>query len=534
MAEFAGYLSQNASRSFPFREPESGAGAAPPEDFLLSLRLYLCADQRVDAFLSSLAYDAGADAYTLAFQSAADDSVLLAGTLPRQNAGASRVGVPTALGAGARLAILSPGSLWDQPAVVEGAGSWTLAFGAGAASVEPSQCVPGPATFRQLAVNAEPFAVDPPLGVSLALTAGCGVEFSLGRTGLTVPSPGGTAATPGATTLTLTAGNGLGEPFVPTSDPTLYVTTLGGQAPDTNGAFVLGALDCLRVVQPVVGGVGGAPATLLPNTLQLSNDCGPCCGCSDYRRVAKAIARRGAKLADLCAATQAALATAYAQYQAVAAQVNLARHPLVVTENLFAQDNVLYFTVRNAVEIPLYVYVALEMTSSATLPLLTLNNSSSLVAYLGSTGADTGQGGVTFASLVAADQAALPPLISTPFDHAGWPFPFTGSDNVDAGWVFRVNTRDAGGNLLPLPAGAGFRLAFALTNADGTDPGTEDPLAAPVAAGLGVTLRATSLQGAPLANPYAGSTLRNRLVAGNPAGMGGYDAAAYVGVVPAP
>jgi hypothetical protein len=512
MAEFPGYLSENAQRSFPFREPATGAALVLPRDFLLSLRLYLCADQRADVYLSRLAYHAPTDAYTLEFSSAADDAVLLSSSIPRRDGGESRVGVQTVLGSGARLAVFVPGPAWDEFSFL-GADSWAVDFDAGAAALEPSASVPGPAAFRQLRVNAESLLEDPDLNVSLSLRAGRGLAFSADDQRPDLPSFfRNSALAPAA--IRLEAGSELGESAWPEEAGPLYVSSINGQGAALDGGFRLYAQDCLRAGQPAVDPEEGEPY-LLANSLQLSNDCGPCCGCADYRRVARAIARRGAKLQDLCERTRATLEDAVARYQEIAGKINVRRPPLARIENVFAQDNLFYFTARNAVEIPLYLYVALALESSASLPALSLSAPTEYVHYVGQTG-----GGATFSSLVAADRAGLPPLAATPFDHA-WPFPFSGTNNSNAGRVWRVCMRDSAGAIAPVPSGAGVRVSLTIA-------GPGDPLAIPVAAGLTAALRILSLQGPGLDYPYAAFTKRAALVAGNPYALGGLSGAGYV------
>ena len=89
-------------------------------------------------------------------------------------------------------------------------------------------------------------------------------------------------------TLNGTPGGGLG--LVPgCSPPVDGILTINGQKPDAAGNLVLSLTDCFHA-RPAVASVsptmtvGGAASTVttLLGSMQVDNDCAPCCSCSDY------------------------------------------------------------------------------------------------------------------------------------------------------------------------------------------------------------------------------------------------------------
>ncbi len=92
-------------------------------------------------------------------------------------------------------------------------------------------------------------------------------------------------------TLSATPGSGLGR-YPGCESPDIVIREINGQRPDEHGRFLLSATGCYWVRQPqnTVPGARNLLA-LEPATLQVGNDCGPCCVCDDYVRVYKGLRR---------------------------------------------------------------------------------------------------------------------------------------------------------------------------------------------------------------------------------------------------
>ena len=92
-------------------------------------------------------------------------------------------------------------------------------------------------------------------------------------------------------TLSATPGSGLGR-YPGCESPDIVIREINGQRPDEHGRFLLSATGCYWVRQPqnTVPGARNLLA-LEPTTLQIGNDCGPCCVRDDYVRVYKGLRR---------------------------------------------------------------------------------------------------------------------------------------------------------------------------------------------------------------------------------------------------
>ena len=89
-------------------------------------------------------------------------------------------------------------------------------------------------------------------------------------------------------------GDGLGV-YPGCGDVVLPITQINNSNPDSNGRFILSTDSCYRLQRPstVVSTSPREVAISVPDTteakslatLQLFNDCGPCCSCQDYENV---------------------------------------------------------------------------------------------------------------------------------------------------------------------------------------------------------------------------------------------------------
>lgn len=309
MASSQEWLDENAGRSFPFVAPAAGVADALPHDFLVDLRVFLSAREEYPAYLKTVAYDEGVDIYTLTFGDPADSSTLFYGSCFREAAG----GAPRqriVIGSGASVAIGAPGASWHDPSW-GGAGDWTITFTPSQTLIEQARSHTGPRTLKRLMIlgGTDPLSGTTPADSTYAVVGGYNLDIG---------APGGDRVYPGTipdvfTTIVLSAvpGGGDGyEPRTPVEED--FIRTLGGQAPDNRGNIVLQAHDCVRISQPLLGGV-----TPLANTLQLESDCLPCCGCSNYRNVKAALERKSSKISSMNAELEDIYTEAVAQYDQV-------------------------------------------------------------------------------------------------------------------------------------------------------------------------------------------------------------------------
>ncbi len=392
----------NEQVAFPFV-----SGCALPAAFLADLRFFPTGTDVLDAYISSVEYDATADTYQIAFASAADNTVLLSGIVSRLPAdGGSKVGSKQAIASGSQVCLFTPGRDWDNPSW-GGAGDWTVSLGHADSAISPDLINPGPSTFKGIFIDGDvPNESEWGGGAVQRLYAGYNITFK----------PTGRSAQIDDV-ISLSAIGGAGEGYEPVERPVLdYVAAIGGATPDSRGNLNFRGVDCLRVFQPRSGN------DPVPATMQLNSDCLPCCSCASYRNFSRSIARRSAKLKDLSAALNLELENSVVAYNDAIAVINASRRPLVAIRNVRALASRLTFSSQNMSSVPVFAYTQVRVVSS----LYPLGGTSvteghtraiDLSAYLGNP-----------ADAVEADRASLPSL---PFSVVERPLATIPSINFD-------------------------------------------------------------------------------------------------------
>lgn len=331
-----------------------------PTDLLVDLRLFLTGSTEVDVYLKNLSYDATADVYTLTFSDTATSTTLLTGQLSRLfPSGQTRVFKKATIAAGIKVALFTPGKLWDTPDW-NGGGDWSKDWTPTESAIETSLVNPGPKTFRRIFIDGLPIPdeVDWPYGGTQRLTAGYNLQFG-GDEGRI---PSFSFANPelnGVVDLVCAPGLGLGFPPLPDVGAIDYLATFNSQGPDNRGNINITPQDCLRLVRPRL-----EDGTPIPHRLQFASDCAPCCPCSEYLHVSRSIGRRSAKLKDLCNDLNDTKVGNATVYNDAVAEINAKRHPLVVVRNVRALGSHIIFTVQNMTDIPLFAYVAFNVVEA--------------------------------------------------------------------------------------------------------------------------------------------------------------------------
>jgi hypothetical protein len=106
------------------------------------------------------------------------------------------------------------------------------------------------------------------------------------------------------TSMTFSANPGDGPGRYPgCQSPDIVIRKISGVSPDKQGNFTLAAGNCYFVRQPIT--IDGTTAVPTPATLDLGNDCGPCCDCDAYVNVQRAILNLEAELRATAAEAEA-------------------------------------------------------------------------------------------------------------------------------------------------------------------------------------------------------------------------------------
>lgn len=408
------WLSGNREISFPFSELTLGSAAPPPKGLFLDMRVFIADCLEIQVYLSSLSLENGD--YTLVFNSCASGNVLFSGSIPQLNGNASRAFLKQAIFDAESVVLFTPGPDWDKGFT----GNWTAASGL----VEPTLVNPGPRPFQGFQINGKGPAV-------FNLDGGCNFGFTQGKSLTPAVSPTGAANAPAY--WEFSAGGGLGAGYCPNPANAGYILSLGGALPDARGNVNLSANDCLRVGQM---SLNGAP---IPARLQVSSDCTPCCDCSNYRAMSRAIERLGAKIADAADKLCTALDGSSENYNSAlknAAPVSMAGTRAIALNGVTDQVSLV---VQNFSSVPVCVYVAVSAAGISTIA----SETAGIVALSGS---------------VAASVAALAPMAAVPGQSASAATqPPAGFGN---GTLFQVLASGSS----PLPVGGFVAGVLQLTN----------------------------------------------------------------------
>ena len=277
--EIQEWTAENSQRSYPFKQPLAGSTLGLPLDFLVDLRIFIAGNQALDVILSSVSYSSSTDTYLLAFATQKDPTVtVLSGTVTRRLGPISRIWKQSSIGSGSSFCLFTPGPSWDTPSF-HSSGDWIISV---SAKLEDGTVLPGPETLQEIRIMGK----DRPMGGGKFIQLYAGYNCQISQTQkLQKDQPG--------INFLLEAGEGLGAGQVPSNGLPLEIRTINGVSPDDNGNINLVPQDCLHSAVPLLSGLP------VPNTLQLTSTCQPCCGCENYRNMSRAIARRSAKIKDL-------------------------------------------------------------------------------------------------------------------------------------------------------------------------------------------------------------------------------------------
>lgn len=426
------WQSGNSITEFPFLN--SPGGTDLPGDFIIDLRLFLTGTNTVEAFLSSLSYDQSLDEYSLVFSKSVDEQQALSGSIKRLNEnGSSRVGQKQFISLSEKVCLFTPGKSWDAPEW-GGGSSWSITFSSTSSKILSDNVNPGPSTIRRIGI--EGLIADEslwPRGVTQQIVGGYNIGFSKGGGALNSPPDIYDVDCIGG------AGAGYAAQELPVID---YVATFQGSGPDQNGNINIEGFDCLRVFQPKTD---SGP---IADTIQITSDCLPCCGCSDYLNASRAVARRSAKVKDLCDRLGALIESSSVAYNIGVEAINRRRKPLVIVRNVRALGSSLSFSVQNLTDLNLFAYVAFRVISSE----YALGASSSLQSNIVALGSSPFVGSIY--DEIITHKATLMDL---PYDISENPlagFPENNFEDTATHFLFCVGERKNSDGFFPISPGA--------------------------------------------------------------------------------
>ena len=346
------YLSENSQRNYPFRASINGVSPAVPKGFILTLRLFITGDQETTAWLSEIKYTQTTDIYKLTFSNAS--GIILDGEISRLDSGSSRNTKKSVIGSGQKVCIFTTGDLWDSPSW-NGGGNWTITITEAGGLIEPTCLLPGPATLRRIIIDGIADPGNYPKNAIQSIQGGHNVSLSLSNNLYLIENDG---------SITIEAGAGLGLGLVPAREdpeeeqPKIPITTINNIGPDSVGNVNLQTADCLRAVIPISQGMQ------IENTIQIQNDCVPCCQCSSFRAFARSTKRRAEEIQLLCQSVRAQYKDSIDMYDiGIKESKNKKKNkPLVIVRDVRLDKNTITFTVQNISQLTVYPYISISVS----------------------------------------------------------------------------------------------------------------------------------------------------------------------------
>ena len=315
MPYFTGYQNEGEETYGPFLAPPTGKTGLQ-KGFISDLRLFLSGRREYTAYLKSVEYDSTTDSWTLVFADPTTGSVLVSGTVARTSGGNPITN--GSIGSGPTVAVFTTGKNWADPEW-GGNGSWQKTYEATESEVEASRELNGPKTIRRIIIDGQPdpFSGSYPFDSHQAIIGG--YNFQISKTDPnqgTIISPI-VGANTGKNVIVLSAGYGLGDGVPPDTQsldsiPELNILTINGLSSDSSSSnFHISSSDCVKVTVPHVTDTGD----IIDNEIQIESDCGPCCGCENYRNISAAIELSYSKIVSLQKTLSALYSSTYQTYQ---------------------------------------------------------------------------------------------------------------------------------------------------------------------------------------------------------------------------
>jgi hypothetical protein len=321
MPYFTSYQNEGEETYGPFLAPPVGQ-AGLQKGFISDLRLFLSGRREYTAYLKRVAYDLVTDSWTLVFADPANGSVLVSGTVARTSGGNQiKKG---SIGSGPTVAVFTTGKHWGDPKW-GGTGSWEKTYVATESEVEASKGLNGPKTIKRILIDGQPdpFSGSYPFDSHQVIIGGYNLQLSeTDENQGTIVSPIANLNS-GKNTVVLSAGYGLGAGVPPsTQSPVSDILTINGlQSESGSNNFNVSSSDCIKATVPYVTSSGD----IIDHEIQIESDCGPCCGCENYRNVAAAIQMSYSKIASLQSTLNSLYLSTYQTYQRGIAQIKALR-----------------------------------------------------------------------------------------------------------------------------------------------------------------------------------------------------------------
>lgn len=422
------WQTSNSKSNFPFAQSNE-----IPQDFIVDLRLFTNGTSQLSAYISSIEYDHNADEYSITFSKPSDNLEILSGSIGRLDNGSSRVGLKSVIAEGPIVCLFTVGSSWDDPSW-GGEDSWTRSYSNSDTRISGDLVNPGPNTLRRIFIDGNvPPENEWRRGGSQKLVMGYNCEIGIAR---------GRMPFIRSDVFDINCFGGAGAGYPPDDEAQKYVSSINGVAPSGDGNFLFIGNDCLRVTQPKTD------AGIIPNTIQILSDCLPCCPCSEYMKVSRAIGRRSAKVKDECDRLQSILNSSVTAFNDAVATLNEMVRPLVAVRNVRALGSSLEFSVQNISSVSVFAYVAIRVEAS-NYPLGEIESNFAHVEIV-----DTSAHGGDVHVAVAAHKSTTDPLPYSQYERPDASIPSTNFSPAEPDVLLCIGQPRSDDGLFPISPGA--------------------------------------------------------------------------------
>lgn len=375
MTDTQEWQQSNSQRAFPFSETSYGYSGVPnelPNDLFLDLRFFPNQWEDNKIFLSRITYYSQEDEYQLVFryvdnlQPVFVDPVII----PRLDNGDSIVGKKVVISDDSNLiyCAFTPGEKWGSGTAENlwimsyeiGGGVFSKIFEASQAMIDESVVVPGAKGVRRIFV--QPIKVtDLPIlpvnkwgrEVKQNIKEGYNICLTLDENN--------------DDTVLVNARGGCGDGYPPNSQD-LVIRTINLVPGNAQlGEFKLETHDCLNKIEKpssIYENDDHAQSITIENTIQLLNDCLPCCGCDKYRAVSAAITLRSLKLKELCDLLSSMILANTQLYNEAVKKINTSRKPIAQIRGLRVGATYFTVSVQNICAIPIYAQIGITLINA--------------------------------------------------------------------------------------------------------------------------------------------------------------------------
>jgi len=348
------WRTENDLRAFPFSENCIGDSL----DFISDAKFFIDSRTYKSIYLSHVA--TVGQAYSLTFRYVSTDAVAISGELPIDIQNKDRVYLYDSVGS-TSLAVITPGPKW-------GSLSTPVDFSPSFSSMDDSIASIGVQTIQRLVIEEKPRPLKFNKDIAQAIRCGNNVDAN-------------TVDINGNTVVEISAGFKYYDDKTSQSDVIDAIKTINLVKPTSSGAFAKLTEDCLSVIgKPLediitfdrdenkkiktdankyplcvkTGSVCNTRNDIDENSIRFGSACLPCCSCSDYSRISKAITKLNNEFSAICVVLDEIFAQIASNYNQAVIKINDNKTPITRIRALRLYKNTIKMSFQNTCSLEIY------------------------------------------------------------------------------------------------------------------------------------------------------------------------------------